>query len=144
MSSYTYIVAIDGSPGSERALLSAMEIAKQSDASLVLAHIIEWSPFSFHTPDELANRSKYKAEEVNQAKTAIISPVENKVKTTGIEHKTIVRHGHPVETLITVAKEEGANHIFIGKKGQSRIGALFGSVAGSLIQISDIAVTVVP
>ena len=140
-----FIVAVDGSPGSKRALDVAVGIAKQTGASLALAHIIEWSPFSFHTPDELAERHKRREEELDRAKSVMLDPAEKTVKDAGLTCDSVVRHGHPAESLVELSAEMKASQIFIGRKGQSRVGALlFGSVAGSLVQTSSVPVTVVP
>jgi nucleotide-binding universal stress UspA family protein len=57
----------------------------------------------------------------------------------------MVRHGHPAQVLVDVAREVGAEQLYIGRRGVSTLSALlFGSVAGSLVQISPVPVTVVP
>lgn len=140
-----FIVAVDGSPGSDRALQVAIGLAKETGVELTLAHVIEWSPFSFHTPDELAERHKRREEELERAKEAIVGPSEAAVNSAGLACSTTVLHGHPAETLTKIAEDNNASQIFIGRKGQSKMGSLlFGSVAGSLIQISSVPVTVVP
>ena len=49
------------------------------------------------------------------------------------------------EVLSGLAGEKGACQIFIGRRGLSRVQSLlFGSVAGTLVQISPVPVTVVP
>ncbi len=141
----SFVVAVDGSPGSERALGAAIDLAKMASVGLTLVHIIEWSPFSFHTPDELAERHVRREEELDRAKSAVLGPSEIAVKAAGVSCESIVHHGKPAEALIETATECGASQIFIGRKGQSKMGTLlFGSVAGSLVQISPVAVTVVP
>jgi nucleotide-binding universal stress UspA family protein len=140
-----FVVAVDGSEGSKRALNIAIELAKTASAGLTLVHIIEWSPFSFHTPDELAERHSRREEELDRAKDALLAPSEATVKAAGLSCDTVVRHGHPAESVIKIAETAGASQIFIGRKGQSKMGSLlFGSVAGSLVQISSVPVTVVP
>ena len=143
--SETFVVAVDGSPGSERALRIAINLGKDRGVKLILTHVIEWSAFSFHTPEELAIRHKRREEELERANEAILGPSEKIAKSAGIECETLVLHGHPAETLVEVASDKGSEMIFIGRKGQSKMGTLlFGSVAGSLVQISPVAVTVVP
>lgn len=143
--SETFVVAVDGSPGSERALQRAIAMGKDLGAKLVLAHVIEWSAFSFHTPEELAERHKRREEELDRANEVVLGPSEKIVKDAGLSCETVVLHGHPAETLIKIASDKNAEIIFAGRKGQSKMGALlFGSVAGSLVQISPVAVTVVP
>lgn len=111
----------------------------------MLVHVIEWSAFSFHTPDELAERHRRREEELDRARKAILAPAEKIAAEAGLRCETIVRHGHAAEMLAEAAKEKGASNIFVGRKGQSKVGTLlFGSVAGSLIQISPVAVTVIP
>ena len=57
----------------------------------------------------------------------------------------MVRHGHAAEVLAGLAQELGASQVFVGRRGQSSITSLlFGSVAGTLVQIAPVPVTVVP
>ena len=84
-------------------------------------------------------------EELERANAVVLGPSEKIVEAAGLKCEAIVLHGHPAETLVKVASDKGAENIFIGRKGQSKMGSLlFGSVAGSLVQISPVAVTVVP
>ena len=49
------------------------------------------------------------------------------------------------EVLSRLAVEHKASQIFIGRRGLSKLQALlFGSTAGSLVQISPVPVTVIP
>lgn len=141
----TFLVAVDGSAGSLRAAEYAAERAKASKAKLILAYIIEWSPYSFHTPEELAERHKRREEEIERAQSKVLGPVMKSVKDKGVDAETVVNHGSPSESLSELATERNATQIFIGRKGESRMTALlFGSVAGSLVQTSPVPVTVVP
>ena len=143
--SINYLVAIDGSEGSIRAAEFATDRALASKAGIVLAYVIEWSPYSFHTPDELAERHKRREEEIERAETTILEPVAKSVRDKGVKVTIAVHHGHPAETLVELAEENDAAQIFMGRKGHSRIASLlFGSVAGSLVQTSPVPVTVVP
>ncbi len=143
--SNTFLVAVDGSKGSIRAAEFATERALASKSELILAYVIEWSPYSFHTPDELAERHKRREEEIERAQSTVLEPIAKSVKAKGVKVEVVVHHGHPTETLVDLAKERGATQIFIGRKGESRVASLlFGSVAGSLVQTSPVPVTVVP
>ena len=140
-----FVVAVDGSSGSERALQAAIELAKMTDSKLVIAHVIEWSPFTFHTPEELAVRHKRREEELDRAREVVLGPSKTVTEEAGVTSGLVVRHGHPTEALIEISEEAGASHIFIGRKGQSKIRTLFfGSVASSLVQTSPVPITVVP
>jgi nucleotide-binding universal stress UspA family protein len=139
------LVGIDCSDCSERALRYAAEWAETAGRQMIVAHVIQWSPFSFTTPQENEERHKRREAELERAHGEIIDPIVNSLRERGINARGVIRHGHPAETLCAVAEEFGATHIVIGKTGSSRIRAqLFGSVANSLVQISKRPITVVP
>jgi nucleotide-binding universal stress UspA family protein len=139
------LVGTDCSDCSNRTLDKAAHWAKLSGLPLTVVHVIEWSPYSFNTPQENAQRHKRREEELERAHTQIIDPILQRLRAEGIEAEGIIRHGHPAETLNEVARELDAAHIIVGRTGQSAIKTkLFGSVAITLVQIADRPVTVVP
>jgi nucleotide-binding universal stress UspA family protein len=141
----TLLVGIDGSDASRRAAEFAAERARARQARLVLAYVIEWSPYSFNTPEENEQRHKRREDEIGRAHTQVIDPLIAALSGPGLEIDSLVRHGHAADVLTGLAKEVGASQLFIGRLGTSGIKALlFGSVAGSLVQISPVPVTVVP
>ena len=143
--SNSVLVAIDGSPGGDRALQYAMDRAKLGGASLIIAYVIEWSPYSFNTPEENAERHMRREQEIERATSQVVDPAAAKVKAAGVECNTVVQHGPPAETIIKLAEKNDVAHVVIGRRGQSGIKALlFGSVAGNLIQTSPVPVVVVP
>ena len=74
-----------------------------------------------------------------------MQPLVASLKSDGVDVEGAVRHGHAAEVLSQLASERQAGQIFIGRRGLSRLQTmLFGSVAGSLVQISPVPVTVVP
>ena len=67
------------------------------------------------------------------------------LKERGIDAVGAIRHGHIAKTLNALAHECGANTIILGRHGESGlVSHLFGSVPGTLIQIAEQPVTVVP
>jgi nucleotide-binding universal stress UspA family protein len=140
-----YIVACDGSSASGRAIKVAVEQAKLNGASLLLVHVLEWSPYSFLTPEELEERHKRRNEELKRAQLALVDPLVASLSSEGIEASAIIRYGHVSETLAELAEKEGVAQIFIGRTGQSTLRKLiFGSVAASLAQIAPVPCTIVP
>ncbi len=139
------LVGTDCSECSNRTLDQAVQWAKMADLPMVVVHVIEWSPFSFNTPQENAERHKRREEELERAHSKIIEPILQRLHAEGIEAEGIIRHGHPAQTLDAVARELDAAHIIIGRNGQSAIKSkIFGSVAITLVQIADRPVTVIP
>jgi nucleotide-binding universal stress UspA family protein len=140
-----FLVGIDCSECSQRAVEYAASLAARNRARLVVVHVIEWSPYSFNTPMENEVRHKRREDELAKAHAEIVDPVVTSLRQQGIDAEGLIRHGHAAETLNQLAGEVGAASIVVGRKGMSRIKEhLFGSVPSTLVQIADRPVTVVP
>jgi nucleotide-binding universal stress UspA family protein len=139
------VIAVDGSEAGHRAVDHAVALASGSGAPLVVAHVLEWSPYSFLTPEELAERHKRREQELARAESAILAPVVQAIEAKGLSVSTEIRYGHVAETLVEIAKKRGASQIVTGRTGAGGLSArLFGSVAGTLAQIAPVPVTIVP
>ncbi len=143
--SIKYVVAYDGSDASKRAVDFALDRAKASGASLVVAHVLEWSPYSFLTPEELEERHGRRKEELARAQSALMEPLSKAISGKGVEVETVIKYGHIVDTLCAIAKEHDAAQIFLGRQGETGFAArVFGSVAGSMVQSTPVPCTIVP
>lgn len=140
-----FLVGIDCSECSQRALEYAISLASANRARLYVVHVIEWSQFSFNTPMENEVRHKRREDELERAHVEIVDPVVQDLRGMGIDAHGLIRHGHTAQTIGQLANEVGATNIIIGRKGASKIKThLFGSVPSMLVQIADQPVTVVP
>ena len=143
--SLVFLVGVDCSDCGSRALEYAAERAAVKGAKLLVAYVIEWSPFQFSTPQENEERHKRREDELDRAHEEVVDPVVSELRDRGIYARGVIRHGHSAQTLNALANELGATNIIIGKTGSSRLKTqLFGSVANTLVQISEHPVTVVP
>ena len=139
------IVALDGSDGCKRALSVAVEHAKLTNSDLVLAYVIDWSPYSFHTPEELEERHQRRESEIQRANDSVLTPEIAALEAQGLKVETVVHHGKIAETLLDLTDQHGVSQIYIGRRGESRMHAMiFGSVSAALVQTSLVPVTVVP
>jgi len=50
------LLAVDGSQGGDRALEYSIAQLKDRGIKLIVAYVIEWSPYTFNTPEENAER----------------------------------------------------------------------------------------
>ncbi len=140
-----FVVGYDGSEASIRALDFAVDRAKNQGGSVLIAHVLEWSPYSFLTPKELEERHKRRGEELARAEEAIIDPVKKRLSQSGIGVETKIKYGHIANTLCDICKESGAVQIVVGRDGDGGLGTrIFGSVASSLVQTAPVPCTVVP
>lgn len=139
------VVGYDGSAAGRSALAFAVDLARARGAGIVLAHVLEWSPYSFLTPEEIEERHRRRREELERAETAVLSPVAAELRAAGLTVDTALRYGHIAETLCKIASDQNAAQIVVGRTGSSGLSArLFGSVAGSLAQAAPVPVTIVP
>ncbi|MGA8209233.1 MAG: universal stress protein [Nocardioidaceae bacterium] len=139
------LVGIDRSEQSRRAVEFAVTRAQALDRTVVLVHVIPWSPFSFNTPEENEHRHSRRAAEITAAGEQITEPLAAAARERGVEVETLVRHGDPVDTLISLAQQRASDHIVLGRTGDSRVKqALFGSIPAQVVQHAPVPVTVVP
>lgn len=139
------LVGVDGSESSKHAVEFAATRATQLGFSVVVAHVIPWSPYSFNTPQENERRSIAKKEEIDAATEQIIDPAVATIANAGLEVSSLVQHGDPVDLLIDVAEENEAVQIVVGRTGDSRVKrAIFGTIPSQLVQHAPVPVTVVP
>lgn len=145
MSKNLFIVAVDDDDCSRRATAFAAQRAKLAGTTIKLLHVLEWSPYSFLTQEELAERHKRRGEEMARAEGQILQPVAAELQEQGLTVETEAKYGHVADTICNVAKDSDAAQIFIGRVGSSTLTSrIFGSVAGALVQASPVPVTVVP
>jgi nucleotide-binding universal stress UspA family protein len=141
----TFMVGVDGSEGAKRAAAFAAKRARAEGARLVVAHIVDWSPYEFLTPEELSERPVEMKEEIEEAMAGILRPLEAEIGGEGLELELVVKHGHPSERLCEYAERQQVDQVFTGRRGRSRMRSLlFGSVSGSLVQMCPVPITVVP
>ncbi len=139
------VVGYDDSDASKSALAFATTLAKAQGADLIVAHVLEWSPYSFLTPEELEERHVRRREEMSRAEEALLAPVRAELASAGVQAETVIKYGHIADTLAAIIKETGAKQVVIGRTGHSTLSSrLFGSVAGTLAQEATVPVTIVP
>lgn len=139
------MVGVDGSECGNRAVDYAADRARQSGAKIFITYVIEWSPFTFSTALENAERHQRREEEIQRAHSEIVDPVVERLSAEGFDVEGLVRHGHVADTLNDLAKSKGAVNIILGRQGTSKLKAhVFGSVGSRLVQSAECAVTVVP
>ncbi|MEX2518288.1 MAG: universal stress protein [Paracoccaceae bacterium] len=139
------VVGVDGGGTGNRALAHAKKIARLiGDCELVLVYVIEWSPYSFHSAEENAQRHKRREEEIAAAESRVLAPAVGALKEAGFAARSVVRHGDVAELLNSVAVEEEADQIIIARSSDGGFAArVFGSSTANLVMTASVPVTVV-
>lgn len=140
-----FLVGIDGSECGDRALDVAREHARAADAELLVCYVIDWSPFTFSTPQENAERHRRREEELSVARSKMLEPRLEQLEQAGVRAQGLTRHGHPARTLVQLAEEHEAAMIVIGRAGDTPMKTrIFGGTAAALVQTAPCPVLVVP
>ncbi len=132
--------------GENRRLLSyAKRWAKATGAHVHVAHVLEWAPYSFLSPEELDVRRSRRQEEVKRAEAAILAPVLKQLREAGVEAEGEIQYGSVIDQLLEITHEQNGTQILLGRSTQTSMSArVFGTVSISLMQVSPVPVTIVP
>ncbi|MBL1405143.1 MAG: universal stress protein [Hyphomicrobiales bacterium] len=141
----TIVVGLDGHGSGERALAHAEHLAKLiGECDLIVAYIVEWSPYSFQTPEENAERHKRREEEISTAKERVVDSSIEKLITSGLKATGIVRHGDVATALNAISEENNAIQIVVGRSSEGGFAKrIFGSATSNLVMSASVPVTVV-
>ncbi|MBJ7549616.1 universal stress protein [Marinomonas ostreistagni] len=142
----TYVVGVDGSDASHRALAFAKRQASLvgDGCALLLVCVVEWSPYKFQTHEENARRNKQKQEEIKIATERVIEPLLKELAAEGLTAEGKVVHGKAATALNNAAVEANAEQIFVARSADHGLSArVFGSVTAQLVMSANVPVTVV-
>ena len=141
----TLVIGLDGHGSGERALAYGRRLAELiGDCELLVAYIVEWSPYSFQTPEENAERHKRREEEISTAMSRVVDPAVKGLSDAGVKARGIVRHGDVAGALNTISEEEKADQIIVSRSSEGGFAKrFFGSSTSNLVMSASVPVTVV-
>ena len=105
------LIALDGGDDSKRALSAAVTHAKSTSSDLVLAYVIDWSLYDFHTPQELEERHQRRESEVQRVNDSILAPKIAALKADGLNVDAVVHHGTIAKILLELGDQHGVTPI---------------------------------
>ncbi|MGC1722095.1 MAG: universal stress protein [Isosphaeraceae bacterium] len=133
------LVAIDGSPASEKALAAAVDLAANYRAELTALGVVE-VPEVVGMIDEV--------DEIRQGTEAYLRQINesavNYARSRGVVLRSVLVRGHAAEAIVKYAESEGVNLIVVGQHGHSRIARfLLGSTSDRVSEHSPCTVMIV-
>ncbi len=139
------VIGLDGHGSGDRALAYGKGMADLiGDCELLIVYVIEWSPYSFQTAEENAQRHKRREEEISTATDRVVAPAVKNLEAAGIKARGMVRHGDVASILNAVSLEENAQQIIVSRSSEGGFTKrLFGSSTANLVMSSSVPVTVV-
>jgi len=127
------LLCTDGSKYSQKALEKASVIVKGCNVNEVaIIHVHE----RYEPLPTIPNESiRWIMQEHKKEGERILSEALKFIKGKNIKARTILKEGHPADTIVSIAHEEGFDMIVIGSRGLGGLKKLFlGSVSNAVIQ----------
>ena len=132
------VLGYDRSPGAERALETAIEVAKRYEVPLVLVHGIA-------PPSGVGEEARSARAALDELDERITGPAVAAAEAAGVPVVVEVVDDKPAQALVAAADRHDAAVIVVGTWSESPMrGALLGSVAHKLLQLSTRPVLCVP
>lgn len=127
------LVAVDGSPFAERALRSAVDLAKKYSARLVVVHVV-LRRFYAVTPSEAGVlATTVFAKEMEAEGREILRKVEEYLKGERVGYECKLLEGVPADEIVKAAEAEKVDLIVVGSRGLTEVRAfLLGSVSDKI------------
>jgi nucleotide-binding universal stress UspA family protein len=146
------LYATDLSKNSSYAFLFATDMARRHDARIIILHVIE----RIHPYAEVYTGITYEMEQKQQGETVenlknhlqgFCKKAEAQIGSPCVElvSKILVPLGHPAETILNVANEEGCDVIVLGTHGKGFLAHTFlGSVSSAVLHRTRKPVFIIP
>ena len=133
-----FVVAVDGSEGSARAMHQAAEMAKATPGTnLVAVHVINVKDYPVLMSDTDDKEAEARA-------TSIIDDALEIANSEGVSAGSAVLRGHPVSQIVKFAEDNHADIIVTGSRGlHGAKGLLVGSISEALTKRAKCSVLVV-
>ncbi|RMF15793.1 MAG: universal stress protein [Alphaproteobacteria bacterium] len=143
-----FVVGVDGSENSRRAVEYAAGLAKRAGASLLLVHVVSWSAYTPLSVEEALHRPVEKKEEERIGREKVLDPLKRVAEEAGagdVEVETFLTWGHPAAEIVQIAKDREAEMIIVARRGHSvLLDIVLGSVANAVAHMADRPVMLVP
>ena len=133
------LVANDGSPGGQKALSDAIELARELSAELHMVTVEELPRFPASI-DEIAEEK----DEANHRFAPVIDAAKAEAKGAGATIETHLVPGHVAEGVIGLIKQLRADLLVVGFMGHSQLyERIIGGTTDRLVRLAPCAVLVV-
>ena len=145
------LVAVDGSPHSDRATDFAADLVQQSDAVLMILYV--HAPVlkseargEFGQLERMEHHQQTEYEIIRELEQQIALAAEQRARKKGAQRtEAVVEVGDPAKWIADMARARHVDLVVVGRRGLVPVAQLlFGSVSAKLAQICECPVVIVP
>jgi len=138
------VVPVDGSQPSDNAVALAIRIARDQEAKLVFVHVCEAAKIAAMVASPAVGVDpSYAIDAEREAGEEALTRAGASAQAGGVRWESLLEDGGSVDSIVAIAKSQGADLIVIGSHGRGGIArAILGSVAEGVLRHSDIPVLV--
>ncbi|WP_028782520.1 universal stress protein [Thalassobacillus devorans] len=137
-----YLVPVDGSDHSLRALAYAIEHAKETDNGILLVHV--QPEYDTHNIRRFITKEQIKEYQQEMADEAFLA-AEPLLSQSDVTVEKVLLTGVASDEICRLARKEKVKGIIMGSRGLGRVkGSVLGSISYSVLHTADVPVTVVP
>ena len=127
------LVPTDGSKTAQKAARYGVDLGKQLKASVIVLSVIDQRSFIGRAVPA-AETARHVIEPIEdylrEAAEGYAGEIKKMCDKNGVQSKTVITKGHPVEEIVKAAKKSKADLIVMGSHGRSALAAaVLGSVA---------------
>src|SRR5450432_3863708 len=138
------VVPVDGSDPSDAAVALAIRLASDQDARLLFVHVCEAAKIAaMVSAPAVGVDASYAIDAEREAGEDALRRAGGAALAGSVQSESMIEDGGSVDSIVSIAKRQGADLIVIGSHGRGGIArAVLGSVAEGVLRHSDIPVLV--
>jgi len=135
----TVLLATDLTPASDAATATAIELALQLAANLLVLHVLDPRHGLLRGVSPQRRRPVEDREDMTQKLQGVVASA----RATGVVATFLVWDGEAAPTILAAATAEDADLIVLGTRSRGPFGRLLGSVSDAVLRQADVPVLVV-
>jgi len=138
------LLPTDMSPGVDRAIEHAIDVAGRYDAELHVLYVVDADAYSSYPGDEYVHEFEGLEHALEEAGKDAVEDITARATAAGIDTVSEIRHGVPHEEILAYGDEADIDLTIVGSKNRpGEYRRLLGSVAERVTRLSEQPVTVV-
>lgn len=131
------LLATDGTVASQNAESHAIKLAETHNATLHVLFVVDESIYTAYSGDEYVDEAEGPEHGLEELGQEAIEEVRMMAKDRDVEIIEVVKHGHPVDTILEYGDDQEIDMVVLGTKHRpAEYRALLGSVTERVLRLT--------